>query len=32
MANPVAAWIGDRLPVSGEGLKELTNEPVPWWR
>jgi quinol-cytochrome oxidoreductase complex cytochrome b subunit len=36
MANPVAAWIGDRLPVSGEGLKELTNEPVPyhlkrWW-
>jgi quinol-cytochrome oxidoreductase complex cytochrome b subunit len=36
MANPVAAWLGDRLPVSGQSLRELTNEPVPyhlkrWW-
>ena len=32
----VRNWIGERLPVSGQGLKELTNEPVPyhlkrWW-
>lgn len=32
----LAAWFGDRLPVSGEDLRELTNEPVPyhlkrWW-
>ncbi len=29
-------WIGERIPVSGEQLRELTNEPVPnhlkrWW-
>jgi quinol-cytochrome oxidoreductase complex cytochrome b subunit len=32
----VAAWIQERLPVSGAELRELTNEPVPnhlkrWW-
>jgi len=32
----VAGWIQERLPVSGEQLRELTNEPVPnhlksWW-
>lgn len=32
----VAAWIYERIPVSGEQLAELTNEPVPnhlkrWW-
>ena len=32
----VRNWIGERLPISGPGLKELTNEPVPyhlkrWW-
>jgi len=30
------AWLGERLPVSGAQLRELTNEPVPnhmkrWW-
>jgi len=34
--NAVARWFGDRLPVSGRALRELTNEPVPyhlkrWW-
>ena len=32
----IRAWLGDRLPVSGRQLRELTNEPVPfhlkrWW-
>ncbi|MCH7666567.1 MAG: cytochrome bc complex cytochrome b subunit [Acidobacteria bacterium] len=32
----VGSWITDRLPVSGEQFRELTNEPVPhhlkrWW-
>ncbi len=32
----VRGWLQDRLPVSGEQLRELTNEPVPyhlkrWW-
>ena len=32
----LAAWFQDRIPVSGEDLRELTNEPVPnhlkrWW-
>lgn len=32
----VQAWIAERIPVSGEQLRELTNEPVPnhlkrWW-
>ncbi len=32
----VAQWLGDRLPVSGDQFRELTNEPVPyhlkrWW-
>jgi len=32
----VAAWFRERLPVSGQQLRELTNEPVPnhlkhWW-
>jgi quinol-cytochrome oxidoreductase complex cytochrome b subunit len=32
----LAAWIGERIPISGEDLRELTNEPVPnhlrrWW-
>jgi quinol-cytochrome oxidoreductase complex cytochrome b subunit len=32
----VRNWIGERLPVSGQQFKELTNEPVPyhlkrWW-
>jgi quinol-cytochrome oxidoreductase complex cytochrome b subunit len=32
----VRNWIGERLPISGQGLQELTNEPVPyhlkrWW-
>ncbi|MEM7582523.1 MAG: cytochrome bc complex cytochrome b subunit [Acidobacteriota bacterium] len=35
MANP-ASWVQERIPVSGEDLRELTNEPVPnhlkrWW-
>ena len=30
------SWLGDRLPVSGQQFRELTNEPVPyhlkrWW-
>jgi len=36
MANVVRNWLGERLPVSGEQFRELTNEPVPyhlkrWW-
>ena len=32
----VQAWLGERIPVSGHQLRELTNEPVPnhlkhWW-
>lgn len=32
----IGAWIHERVPVSGEQLRELTNEPVPhhlkrWW-
>ena len=32
----VRNWIGERLPISGQQFKELTNEPVPyhlkrWW-
>ena len=32
----VTQWLGDRLPVSGQQFRELTNEPVPyhlkrWW-
>ena len=32
----IGAWVAERLPVSGEQLRELTNEPVPnhlkrWW-
>ncbi len=32
----IGHWIGERLPVSGEQFRELTNEPVPyhlkrWW-
>ena len=32
----LGAWLGERLPVDGEDLRELTNEPVPyhlkrWW-
>jgi quinol-cytochrome oxidoreductase complex cytochrome b subunit len=32
----VSGWLKERLPVSGEDLRELTNEPVPkhlrrWW-
>jgi len=34
--SAVGRWFGDRLPVSGGQLRELTNEPVPyhlkrWW-
>jgi quinol-cytochrome oxidoreductase complex cytochrome b subunit len=34
--NAVRAWFRERLPVTGEQLRELTNEPVPnhlklWW-
>ena len=39
MATPFAAcrqWFQDRIPVSGEDFRELTNEPIPnhikrWW-
>ena len=39
MATPLTAplrWLQDRIPISGEDLRELTNEPVPnhmkrWW-
>ena len=32
----IAHWVGERLPISGDQLRELTNEPVPyhlkrWW-
>ena len=32
----LAGWFQDRLPISGDGIAELTNEPVPyhlkrWW-
>ena len=32
----IGHWIRERVPISGEQLKELTNEPVPnhlkrWW-
>ena len=32
----IAAWIRERLPISGDQLREWTNEPVPnhlkrWW-
>ena len=32
----VGAWLGERIPISGDKLRELTNEPVPnhlkrWW-
>ncbi len=34
--NGIVEWFRDRLPVSGDQLRELTNEPVPnhlkrWW-
>lgn len=34
--NAIRAWIGERIPVSGDQLREMTNEPVPnhlkrWW-
>ncbi len=34
--NRVAHWLGDRLPISSDDFRELTNEPVPnhmkrWW-
>lgn len=34
--GPLAKWLYERVPVSDEALKELTNEPVPnhlkhWW-
>ncbi len=34
--NRVARWLGERLPISGDQFRELTNEPVPnhlkrWW-
>ncbi len=34
--SSVSQWLGDRLPISGEHFRELTNEPVPyhlkrWW-
>jgi len=34
--SAVGRWFGDRLPISGHQLRELTNEPVPyhlkrWW-
>ncbi len=36
VARRLRGWFGERLPVSGESLRELTNEPVPnhlkrWW-
>lgn len=36
MANSVAGWFQERIPITGEELRELTNEPVPnhlkrWW-
>jgi quinol-cytochrome oxidoreductase complex cytochrome b subunit len=36
MIGIVTRWFGDRLPVSGQQFRELTNEPVPyhlkrWW-
>ena len=32
----VSAWLGERIPITGDQLRELTNEPVPnhlkrWW-
>ncbi len=32
----VGTWLGERIPISGDKLRELTNEPVPnhlkrWW-
>ena len=34
--SSVSAWFRERIPVSGDHLRELTNEPVPnhlkrWW-
>ncbi len=34
--STIARWFGDRLPISGQQFRELTNEPVPyhlkrWW-
>ena len=34
--SAVARWFSDRLPISLDGIRELTNEPVPyhlkrWW-
>ena len=34
--NPIGRWLQERLPISGDQLRELTNEPVPhhlkhWW-
>jgi quinol-cytochrome oxidoreductase complex cytochrome b subunit len=36
MLTTVRQWFGDRLPVTGHQIRELTNEPVPyhlkrWW-
>lgn len=36
MKNAIKNWFQERLPISGEALRELTNEPVPnhlkhWW-
>lgn len=36
MAHAISRWLGDRLPISGQQFRELTNEPVPyhlkrWW-
>ncbi|RMH20560.1 MAG: cytochrome bc complex cytochrome b subunit [Acidobacteria bacterium] len=35
-ARSIGDWFSERLPISGEALRELTNEPVPyhlkrWW-
>lgn len=36
MSNRVASWFQERIPISADGIRELTNEPVPnhlkrWW-
>jgi quinol-cytochrome oxidoreductase complex cytochrome b subunit len=36
MASAIGGWLSERVPISGNQLRELTNEPVPnhlkrWW-
>ncbi len=36
LGSALANWVAERIPITGDQLKEITNEPVPnhlkrWW-